>query len=225
MTRNFVAWNQAAFDVLGGGVARAPAGDELAALERWVGGGLPGAVREWFLLGGDRLLASVSSNLVTGVQDLAGRFLEHGFLLLETDSQACCRWVVPVSAAYDDPPVYLIDPDDDACATRSRYAGCFSDYTFTAAWDATLWKAEVSADFDHPLPPDALDGLRRRLTVLPTTHGWAMNQSCDAVHRFGGPARVAVAVAGGTALWSAVAAASPGVRDAFAALIGAGSGG
>ena len=125
-----------------------------------------------------------------------------------------------VSAAYGDPPVYLIDPDDDACVTRSRYAATFSDYTFTAAWDATLWAGDSSVDFDHPLAGGALTVLRHRLTELPTTYGWAINQGCDAVYRFAGAAQVAVAVAGDTAVWSAIASPSPAVSGAFAALIG-----
>ncbi|XVV17085.1 hypothetical protein ACQP2X_22715 [Actinoplanes sp. CA-131856] len=49
------------------------------------------------------------------------------------------------------------------------------------------------------------DDLRRRLGALPVTYGWAGNQSCDAVHRFGSPAggeRVALAVRGSRVLWS-----------------------
>jgi hypothetical protein len=50
-----------------------------------------------------------------------------------------------------------------------------------------------------------------------------MNQGCDTVYRFEGPAKVAVAVTvtGSTALWSAVAAPSAATRETFAALIGA----
>ncbi len=44
-----MAWNGPAFEVLGGAAARTD-GAELAALERWIGGGLPAAVREWFAL-------------------------------------------------------------------------------------------------------------------------------------------------------------------------------
>jgi hypothetical protein len=48
-----------------------------------------------------------------------------------------------------------------------------------------------------------------------------MNQSCDAVYRFGGTAKVAVAVAGSTALWSAIAAPSAATRAALARTVGA----
>lgn len=220
-----MTWNAAAYEILGGFEGDAAAGTELAALERWVRGRLPEAVREWYLFGGDRRLASISSNLVTRTQDFTNqtviRFLASGYLLLETDSQHCCRWVVEASSADDDPQVYLVDPDDDACTSGSRYVGTFSDYAFTAAWDAVLWKGEVWADFDHPLPVGALDALKTRLTPLPTTSGWAMNQRCDAVYRFEGVAKVAVAVAGGSALWSAIAAPSIATRRAFATLVGA----
>jgi len=220
-----MGWNEAAYEVLGGRDELTEARDELAVLEGWIGGQLPEAVHEWYLLGGDRRLASISSNSVTLTRDFTSRtvsrFLDNGYLLLETDSQQCCRWVVATSAAYDDPPVYLIDPDDDACATRSRYATSFSDYAFTAAWDATLWAGELSAAFDHALPPNALDALKLRLTALPATHGWALNQGCDTVYRFGGAAEVAVAVRGSTALWSAIAAPSAAMRDTLAELIGA----
>jgi hypothetical protein len=220
-----VGWNDAAYEILGGSDELAEARDELAVLEGWIGGALPESVREWYLLGGDRRLGPISSNVITRTRDFTsrtvGRFLDNGYLLLETDSQHCCRWIVAVAAAYNDPPVYLIDTDDDACTTRRRYADTFSDYAFTAAWDATLWKGELSADFDHALPTDALDMLRLRLTTLPTTRGWAMNQGCDAVYRFGGTAKVAIAATGSTALWSAIAAPSAALRDAFGTLIGA----
>lgn len=220
-----MGWNEAAYEILGGSDELVEARDELAVLEEWTGGPLPESVREWYLLSGDRRLATISSNSVTRTRDFTSRtvsrFLDNGYLLLETDSQHCCRWVVAISAAYGDPPVYLIEPDDDTCATRSRYADTFSEYAFTAAWDATLWQGKLTADFDHPLPSDALNALRLRLTGLPTTHGWAMNQRCDAVYRFGGPAMVAVAVTGSTALWSAIAAPSTALRDTFATLIGA----
>ncbi|WP_154937110.1 hypothetical protein [Micromonospora palomenae] len=225
MIASVMAWNPAAYEILGGSEGRVEASVELAALEGWIEGRLPEAVREWYLLGGDRRLASISCNLVTRTQDFTSqttiRFLASGYLLLETDSQHCCRWVVGISATHSNPPVYLIDPDDDACASRSCYAGTFSDYTFTAAWDVALWNGEVSADFDHPLPAGALDALKTRLTLLPTTHGWAMNQNCDAVYRFEGSAKVAVAVQGGAALWSAIAAPSIATRRAFASLVGA----
>ena len=222
---SFMAWNSAAYAMLGPDDESAEARADLTELEHATGAPLPEAVREWYLLGGDRRLAAISSNLVTQTPDFKGqtinRFLPSGFLLLETDSQHCCRWVVATSTTNDDPPVYLIDPDDDACMTRTRYANTFSDYAFTCAWDAELWNGELLTDFDHPLPLGALDTLKARLTMLPTTYGWAMNQSCDAVYRFNGPALIALAVSGTTALWSAIAASSPVTREAFVRLIGA----
>jgi len=124
-------WNAAAYEVLGSCDELDGAGDEVARLEASLGAPLPAAVREWFVHGGAQRLASISSNVVTRTGDFAGRTVErrlrHGHLLLETDSQRCCRWVVDVSSAYADPPVYLIDADDEAGTTRSRYAAGFSD--------------------------------------------------------------------------------------------------
>jgi hypothetical protein len=98
-----MTWNEAAYEVLGGPDELTEARDELAILEGPVGGPLPEAVHEWYLLGGDRRLASASSNSVTLTRDFpsrtVSRFLENGYLLLETDSQQCCRWVVATSAA------------------------------------------------------------------------------------------------------------------------------
>lgn len=93
-------------------------------------------------------------------------------MLLETDSQRSCRWVVAACGTDDDPPVYLIDPDDEVCLTRTRYADRFSDYTYAHSWDAQLWRGDLITDFDHPFALDALGTLTSRLTALPTTYGW-----------------------------------------------------
>jgi len=218
-------WNAAAYEVIGGAESRAGASAELIALQDRIGGPLPAAVQEWYRFGGDQRLALVSCNQTTRTQDFTdeavARFLAHGYLLLETDSQNCCRWVVAASSTNTNPPVYLIDPDDDTCATRSRYADTFCDYAFSTVWDAVMWSGEMSAEFDHPLPSGDLDSLRSRLTVLPTTYGWAMNQGCDTVYRFDGTAKVAVAVTDDVALWSAIDAPSAAMRDALAEVIGA----
>jgi hypothetical protein len=218
-------WNTAAYEIVGRaeGTAEVPA--ELLALQHGVGGSLPAAVEEWYRFGGDQRLASVSCNRITRTQNLndqtVTRFLASGYLLLETDSQECCRWVVAASGEDADPPVYLIDPEDDACTSRNCYADTFSDYAFTAAWDAVLWSGELSPEFDHPLPPGALSVLGSHLTRLPTTYGWAMNQGCDRVYRFDGSAKVAVAVADGVALWSAIAAPTNALREALTEIVGA----
>nr|WP_296070300.1 hypothetical protein [uncultured Actinoplanes sp.] len=218
-------WNAAAYEVLGGAERQVETLAAVTALERRIGQRLPAAVREWYLFGGDRSLASMNCGLITQADDFTsrdvGRFLASGYLLVQTDSQYCCRWVVATHTAEDDPPVHLIDPDDEACTSRSRYAGTFSDYAFTAAWDGVLWNGEMSADFDHPLPAGALDALGTRLTSLPATHGWAMNQECEVVYRFGGPAKVSITVTDSTALWSAIAAPAGATREALATLIGA----
>lgn len=218
-------WSSAAYELLGGTADRADEPDgPLARLEHHIGGPLPAAVREWFRYGGADRTAALGDDLLTRTRDLTGpdvdRFLAAGHLLLGTDSQRCCRWVVTISPGDDDPPVYLIDPDDQACATRTRYADSFSAYTFSCVWDATLWRNNPLTGFDHPRPPDVVGRLAERLTGLPTTYGWAMNQSCDAVYRFGGEAEVALAVVGDTAVWSAIHAPSPALRRQLADLVG-----
>lgn len=48
-----------------------------------------------------------------------------------------------------------------------------------------------------------------------------MNQGCDAVYRFGGAARVAIAVSAQTAVWTAIAGPDLPTGHALAHLIGA----
>lgn len=221
-----VRWNDGAYEILGGCDETVDERTRLTMGQGELGRLLPAAVREWYLLGGDRRLASVSSNLIAGTRDFASRpvtrFADNVYLLLETDSQHCCQWVVAISRGHDDRPVYLVDADDDTCTTRTVYAATFSDYSLTAAWDAILWAGELATGFDHPLPPGALDALTVRLTALPARHGWAVNQGCETVYRFDGAAKVVVAVTGETRRWgSAIAASSAAMRDALATLIGA----
>jgi hypothetical protein len=97
----------------------------------------------------------------------------------------------------------------------------FSDYSFAHCWDAHLWRGDLLTDFDHRLTLDALDTLTARLTAPPTTYGWAVNQGCDAVYRFGGTARVAIAVRADTAVWTAIAAPGRPSGHALAQLVGA----
>jgi len=54
----------------------------------------------------------------------------------------------------------------------------------------------------------------------PTTFGWAHNQGCDAVYRFDGPARVATAVTGTTAAWTAIATPDLALRARIADILG-----
>jgi hypothetical protein len=209
-----VSWNSAAFELLGITGPPTDAGDAR----------LPAAVREWFAADGDRQLAGLSPNTVAGLP-ADEHFLAQGFLLLETDSQHCCQWVIRVRDAGDDPAVYLVDPDDYGCASRARYCESFSRYTFVRTWDALLWRADdLLCAFDRPLSTVAIDRLAGLLDPLPQTHGWADNQACDTVHRFQGrcepTARVAVAQAGAEALWVAVSTASSDAREKIAVAIG-----
>src|SRR6185436_19037415 len=102
----------------------------------------------------------------------------------------------------DDPPVWIADPDDPA-APLSRYADTFSDYIRTSIWDHELWQ-HGAADFDCRLRPDALRGLGREFTGMPTTWSWAANQDCERIVRFTGAADIAIALDGDTVLWVVV---------------------
>ncbi|GGN35559.1 hypothetical protein FHR83_006200 [Actinoplanes campanulatus] len=192
-------WNAAAFDLVGG------PGDEIAV------GSLPAAVREWFRYGGDERMAAVCrDNLIARAGDLR---VGGKPLVLESDGQGCGDWTVDPGAGEDDPPVSF---------GGSRYADHFSEYVYARLWETLLWRErDTVTEFDHRLPEGAIAGLGGWLRPLPTTYGWALNQGCDATYRFEGDARVAVAVSGGVAVWSVVAARSPEVREHFARMVGA----
>lgn len=203
---------------------------ELDALEHRSGLRLPAAVREWYSVGpAQRRLAHRRQNFLIATAELGeptGRVdhLAHGRLVTETDCQYCCHWIVrippppddaeplfplpePVPRFDEDPPVWVIDPDDPD-RFELRYADTFSAYVLTSVWDSGLFGAAVSG-FDLPLPPHALDLLRQRYTELPTTYAWAGNQDCDAVYRFDGAARVMLAVKGKVALYVVAGSRDP----------------
>lgn len=192
--------------------------------------GLPAAVGEWFAAGADRRLAEVSDNLIPTLADRRGeRFRQAGFLLLETDSQHCCEWVVALGNG-DNPEVHLVDPDDFSCVSRARYADSFTAYTEATVFDTRVMGPDSLWSFDHVLGSDVLAELRRILRPGPTTYGWAHNQGCDATYRFSQESRpevsddadvqVSLAVAGSIALWTVVYAPDPNVRTMIADILG-----
>ncbi len=207
------------------------------AVERRLGRPLPAAVREWFVTpGAAPWLADRRGNLMVSCDRLGEPLdgvdhLARNELAIETDSQYCCRWVVRLPrpdptdgtgrfVALEDPLVDLVDPEGKVQLVQ-RYADCFSTYVFTSVWDAHLPNANSDWQFDHPLRPGALSELRRRYPELPTTYSWAGNQGCDAMFRFDGEAKVLIALAGETALYSAVVAQSEKLRSAIQVLLGA----
>jgi hypothetical protein len=188
----------------------------LAEAERRMGRRLPAAVRDWFSSAGDRRLAELSDNQIADPASFTGDFLKAGLLLLETDSQYCCQMVAPLDDG-DNPPVYVVDPDDFGGTTRSRYAENFTTYTEAVVWDAILRGVDDAVwSFDHEVPPDAVKDLAALLSQGPTTYGWAHNQGCDAVYRFDGEARVSLALADGTAVWTVTSAPDPELRTVIA---------
>lgn len=219
-----MAWNEAALQLLDIHTSSDAGADLIADVERWLRRQLPAAVGEWLRAGADRHLAQLSDNHIA---DLAAfgkpdhtRFLDAGLLLLETDSQYCCRWVTPLDGG-DNPIVYLIDPDDVTGESRTPYADSFTAYTEAKVWDAQLFQADDAGwSFDHKLNPGAISTLDAMLTRRPTTFGWAHNQGCDVIHRFDSPIRVAIAVTGTTAVWTITASPYPALRTKIADILG-----
>jgi hypothetical protein len=110
------------------------------ALERWSGFHVPAAVREWHVVpGAAAWLARRRGNVAVASGRLGAPvggidYLARGLLVTETDGQNCCRWVVrlrplppryepeplfdlpeaatTIAAVEDDPPVWIVDPDD-----------------------------------------------------------------------------------------------------------------
>ncbi|WP_204015006.1 hypothetical protein [Virgisporangium aurantiacum] len=211
------------------------------ALERRSGLRVPAAVREWYAVrDASAWLRERRGNVLVDAHDL-GRplngvdYLGRGRLATETDCQFCCRWVVRLPAArdgtqplfplpqpspveVDDPPVFLVDPED-ADSHEDRYADRFTTYVLTSVWDAHL-PAEAVSDFDRPLPPDALPTLRRRFPELPATYAWAGNQDCEAMYRFDGAARILLAVKGPIMVYAVVATDDPATRAEVLATLG-----
>lgn len=215
-----MVWNEAALQMLDVPVDRTHGAGLVMDVERWLRRRLPAAVAEWFRTGADRRLAQISDNHIANLASLSGddRFLDAGLLVLETDSQYCCRWVTPLDGG-DDPVVYLIDTDDFTGESRAPYVDSFTAYTEADVWDARLFRADDNAwSFDHELRPDAVATLGTMLERRPTTFGWAHNQGCEAVYRFDGAARAAIAVAGTKALWTITSATA--LRDRIMDILG-----
>ncbi|MET7400321.1 hypothetical protein ABZS66_43230 [Dactylosporangium sp. NPDC005572] len=166
-------------------------------------------------------LARHSDNILVNAAGL-GDPIAGGRLVTETDSQCCWRWAVrlrppryageplfhlpevPPTVLDEDPPVWIIDPDDDD-PFEKLYADHFSTYVLTSVWTAQAFGPDSFFTDDDRLPRQALDALRQRYVELPTTYAWAGNQPCDAVYRFTGPANIMIAVRDETALHTFVA--------------------
>jgi hypothetical protein len=233
-----VWWHADAYRLLGIEPTTDPAlSAHLGAVERRLGRQVPAAVREWFTTtGAAAWLADRRGNFMVSSDRLGEPIddvdhVSRGELAVETDCQYCCRWVVRLSTLdhsegsnqplpYEDPAVDLVDPEGKDQLVQ-RYADRFSEYVLTSVWDAHLPSDASGWEFDHPLRPEALPELRRRYPELPTTFSWAGNQGCDAMFRFDGDVKILLAVAGDTALYSAVVAKSAKVRSEVQELLGA----
>ncbi|BBH70660.1 hypothetical protein ACTI_73450 [Actinoplanes sp. OR16] len=177
----------------------AEAGQEVQALEwRWRVS-VPAAVREWVV--GDWRYWKAGKHIdyapnTATLRQLAPTGREARFLVIDEDGQGCCAFVVAVDEG-DDPPVYLIGPDDTAAESRSLHARSFTEYALATVWDSKQHEDGGGRwAFSRALPPGALPWLGERLQRLPRTFGWAGNRPCEVVHRFTGRADVLLAVSG-----------------------------
>lgn len=207
-------WNSAAYGLLDVPVEVDPVAEaHVAAFElRW-GFAMPAAVREWVVGDWRDWVAGARSHYppaydLLELLDWSGPGARH--LVVDRDSQNCCAFTVHVDEG-DDPPVYLVAPDDTTGGSRRVYAERYTTFTRIMAWDQVLFERGGKYADARPLPPAALPWLVARFEPLPPTFGWAGNQGCDTVRRFEGPAMVMVAVEAGTILYSVVVSDDPGL--------------
>jgi hypothetical protein len=194
----------------------------LADRELELGIRIPAAVAEWYAIGGAvEHFIQGSSPIIVRLEQLGmaadGADLAAGRLLLASDYQGCCDWLVDLAstlpAGWDvplpglaspaehqtavvkgaDPPVWLSDPDDPA-GTWSLAAPRFSAYVYAEAWDIALGalphREDVFAGLDGVLFGDSdLALLRREFVAGPRSYGWAgcFGAPDLVVHRFERP--------------------------------------
>jgi hypothetical protein len=158
----------------------------LAGRERELGIRIPAAVAEWYAIDGavEHFIRG-SSPIIVRLEQLGmaadGADLAAGRLLLASDYQGCCDWLVDLAltlpAGWDvplpglaspaehqaavakgvDPPVWLSGPDDPA-DTWALAAPQFSAYVYAEAWDiafGALPHYEVISSFDSTLFGDS----------------------------------------------------------------------
>jgi hypothetical protein len=198
----------------------------LAERECELGIRIPAAVAEWYAIDGavEHLIQESCAIIVRLEQPGTasdGRDLAAGRLLVASDCQGCCDWLVDLTypASWEvplpglmtpaehqaaaakgaDPPVWLSWPGEPA-ATWTLAAPRFSTYAYAEVWDIAF------GALPHDAGVDAVDGvpfgegdlavLQRELVAGPRTHGWAGHFGAPdlVVHRFERPGqRVRVA--------------------------------
>ncbi|MEU7826281.1 hypothetical protein [Catellatospora sp. NPDC049133] len=209
-------WNAHAYDLLDVPVQVDPIAEAQAAAfeSRW-GFAMPAAVREWVVGDWRDWARGPSVDLPPMYHQLEMLSEEEPgsrLMVVDRDSQGCCAFVVSVDD-HDDPPVLVLERDDTTGESRSTYTHQFTAFTHAMAWDLKLWRANFESRHYLPLPANALSWLQARLEPRPTTYHWAGNQWCDAVHRFGGPAAVMVAVEADRIQYSLVVCDDVRLRD------------
>jgi hypothetical protein len=199
----------------------------LATRERELGIRIPAAVAQWYAIDGAvEHFIQGSSPIIVRLAPLGlsadGRDLAAGRLLLASDYQGCCDWLVDLASTLPggwdvplpglvspaehqaavvkgtDPPVWLSWPDDPA-ATWTLAAPRFSAYVYAEAWDiafGALPHYELAAFDGVSFGDSDLALLRREFAAGPRTYGWAgcFGAAGLVVHRFERPGqRVRVA--------------------------------
>jgi hypothetical protein len=186
----------------------------LAERERELGIRIPAAVAQWYGIDGAvEHLIQGSCAVIVRLHQLGtavdGGDLAAGRLLVASDCQGCCDWLVDLTPTFPagsdvplpglatpaqhqatvangaDPPVWLSEPDDPA-DTWSLAASRFSAYVYAEAWDIAFGGMphhEFVLEFDGvPFGDSDLALLRREFLAGPRSYGWA---GC-----FGGPGLV-----------------------------------
>jgi hypothetical protein len=225
----------------------------LADRERELGIRIPAAVAEWYAIDGAvEHFVQGSSPIIVRLEQLGmaadGADLAAGRLLLASDYQGCCDWLVDLAptlpAGWDvplpglaspaehqaalvkraDPPVWLSDPEDPA-DTWSLAAPRFSAYVYAEAWDiafGALPHSELVSTFDSvPFGDGDLALLRREFVAGPRSYGWAgcFGAPDLVVHRFERPGqRVRVAAHPQQSEWWLAADGAEGLKRLVALL-------
>ena len=219
----------------------------LAEREYELGIRIPAAVAEWYAIDGAvEHFTQGSSPIIMRLAQLGlaaeGRDLAAGRLLLASDYQGCCDWLVDLDPSPPgerdvplpglaslaehqavvvkgaDPLVWLSGPDDPA-DTWTLAAPRFSAYVYAEAWDIAFGAHphyELVSTFDGVSFGDSdLALLRREFVAGPPSYGWAgcFGAAGLVVHRFERPGqRVRVAAHPEESEWWLAAESAEGLE-------------
>jgi hypothetical protein len=229
----------------------------LAERERELGIRIPAAVAEWYAIeGAVEHLIEGSCAIIVRPEQLGtaaeGEDLAAGRLLVASDCQACCDWLVDLRPRFPagsdvplpglatlaeheaavangaDPPVWLSEPNDPS-DIWSLAASRFSAYVYAEAWDiafgAMPHDAAAGIFGGVPFGDGDLALLEREFVAGPPSSGWAGHFGGPGliVHRFERPGqRVRVTAHQAQGEWL-LAADSAGSLDGLVDLLSKGN--